>query len=237
MRNVFPFTRDKEIIFMKCFKENAYPKGVQEYNRYFMVDLTSYFFSYLKEKSNGVIIELGGHKGSLARMIVDQTNVKHYVVLEPVKSFFLELQKNVKKLNSNTIFHAYNFGLGKDYKNLNVEMSGVGTSMFSESMAGNSPTINIVSVYDFFILLGVACADVDLLTMNCEGCEFEVLETLASSNLIEKFMHIQFQPHYFVPNLGDYPCRYCRLQQLLSRTHELAYRYPQLWECWRRKKI
>ena len=69
-----------------------------------------------------------------------------------------------------------------------------------------------------------------MLTVNCEGCEFEVLPALILNNLTQYFRNIQFATH--VGFLTDTPCIYCQIEQSLERTHQINYHYNMLWEGW-----
>jgi hypothetical protein len=46
-------------------------------------------------------------------------------------------------------------------------------------------TIQLFNITEIFLGLGLSCLkELDLLTINCEGCEFEVLEELLKTNII-----------------------------------------------------
>lgn len=45
--------------------------------------------------------------------------------------------------------------------------------------------MKIIDIIFFFLFLGVGVYELDLLIMNCEGCEFEVLEIFVKLNFIE----------------------------------------------------
>ncbi|XP_048739665.2 uncharacterized protein LOC125653992 isoform X2 [Ostrea edulis] len=233
-----PFTQLELTRFNKCTGNHADPKIVSaDSMRRLDYTVIYSFFTFLKRKSDVAIVELGGYTGKLLKNLIPTTGAKYYVVIEPVPSFYSTLSKNILMLRLNSSVTAYNFGLGKQYKELAVGVRGDATALFKKSLGKETELIRIVSIVDFFIQLGLGCRSLDLLTINCEGCEFDILETLISTNLIEKFEYIQFQPHHAVPNLGNYTCRYCRLRQLLARTHVVAYDYPQVWEAWKSKKL
>ncbi|XP_061177718.1 uncharacterized protein LOC133186498 [Saccostrea echinata] len=226
--------------FHFCVKSNIHPEKVRQFHYERLVitgnyNIISSFFSFLKRKSEVIIIEIGGYIGQTLRKLIPVTGAKHYVVIEPVPTFYKTLNKNIRTLNFNTSVKTYNFGLSRNHKELVVGVVGDATHMLKKSNLKTTEKVQLVGVLDFFIQLGVGCHRIDLLTINCEGCEFEVLETLISTNLIEKFDFIQFQPHYFAPNIGNFLCRYCSLRQLLARTHELVYDFPLVWEAWKRK--
>ncbi|XP_056019387.1 uncharacterized protein LOC125672192 isoform X2 [Ostrea edulis] len=233
-----PFSELELIKYNECIKSNADPKDVST-NSMRRLDRTVIYshFTFLKRKSDVAIVEVGGYTGNLLRNLIPTTGAKYYVVIEPVPSFYSMLSKSISMLRLNSSVTTYNFGLGKRYMDSAVGVQGDATAITKNSVGKRTEVIHVVSIVDFFIQLGLGCRSLDLLTINCEGCEFVVLETLISTNLIDKFEYIQFQPHHAVPNLGNYPCRYCRLRQLLARTHVVAYDYPQVWEAWKNKKL
>ena len=78
-------------------------------------------------------------------------------------------------------------------------------------------------------------ATVALLHMNCEGCEWEVLEALVDSGVAARFDTIQVGFHLFPSIAVGIKERYCRLATALSRTHDLVFRSFFAWERWQRK--
>ncbi|XP_048750529.1 uncharacterized protein LOC125662372 [Ostrea edulis] len=233
-----PFTPNEVAQYTNCIAKNIDPSKVNVKSmELFNYTVIYSFFNFLKKKTNVAIVEVGGYVGNELNNLLPATGAKHYVVIEPVPSFYRNLSERISTLDVDSDVKAYNFGLGKRYTTLLVNIRGDATTTSKGDLRNKTEVIQIVSVLDFVIQLGIGCRSVDLMTINCEGCEFDVLETLISTNLIENFNYIQFQPHYNAPNLGYFPCRYCRLSQLLARTHVAAYDYPQVWQAWKRKDI
>jgi len=111
------------------------------------------------------------------------------------------------------------------------------TSVFVDDTGTGSCSLKIVNATLFFQKLGIGCFEFDLITINCEGCEFDLLEILVSTNLIHFFKHIQFATHSKLTQLPNPIERYCRLQELLSKTHRLSYQYKFNWETWKQKDV
>jgi hypothetical protein len=84
----------------------------------------------------------------------------------------------------------------------------------------------------FFALLEQrhAATHVDLLHVNCEGCEFPVLEYLLRSPWIARVRHLLVQFHSFRD--VDAVDRRCTLRAQLARTHRLAWDRSFVWERW-----
>lgn len=189
---------------------------------------------YLTSKS--LVIDIGGNKGEDADAMIQAYHPGIYVILEPINSLFTLL---VEKFKSNENVILYNFGLAARDSKFYVNVLGHGgdaTSVFQGNKGGKCE-LNVFNTTDFMYRLGVPCLDIDLITINCEGCEFEILETLISSGLISKFRHVQFATHPLLSQLEKPVERYCEIQERLARTHVIDYQFKFCWETWKRKDI
>ncbi|KAL4227653.1 hypothetical protein ACF0H5_013091 [Mactra antiquata] len=189
--------------------------------------------TYLKKKDS-VMFEIGGNKGNDASEFVRLYNPR-YLILEPLEEY-ANILKN--KFKDNPKVTVINLGLGvkNEIAMVNIEGNNAcATSKFS-GKNGNTPLF-VTNTTEFLLKAGVGMFDVDLMSMNCEGCEFEALETLLSTNIVEHFKNIQFATHSTIPGLKDPFPRYCKIQSLLARTHRPTYQYKLIWESWRRKDV
>lgn len=179
------------------------------------------------------MVEVGGNWGWDAGNFSKTYNPR-YFILEPLSDFVRILRK---KFENNPQVSVYNLGLGAKNESFMVTLEGnnaCATSKFS-GKKGTVP-IYIINAVDFFAGFGVGAFDIDLLTMNCEGCEYEVLETLLASNIIKSIRNIQWATHSTL-KMNDPIGRYCRIEQLLLRTHRPTYQFRLAWESWRRRDI
>lgn len=187
--------------------------------------------------SESAVLDIGGNKGEDAEAIIKDYNPGVYVILEPIKTLYKALITMFKK-NPNVVL--YDFGLGKKNDKFFVNVVGHGgdaTSVFIENNKKDSCLLRVYNTTEFLIRLGVSCFDVDLITINCEGCEYDILETLLSTNITQRFRHIQFATHPTLKHLKQPAERYCEIQEKLSRTHVISYQYKFCWESWTRKDI
>ena len=76
---------------------------------------------------------------------------------------------------------------------------------------------------------------IDLLQINCEGCEWEVLESVIDDKQTHIFQHIQVQFHPSADWVEDRLDRYAAIQDRLTETHELLYDHPWIWQLWQSK--
>ena len=187
--------------------------------------------TYLGEDK--LMIEVGGNWGWDAGNFSKIYNPR-FLILEPLPEYVGILRK---KFENNPQVSVYNLGLGAKNESLMVTVEGnnaCATSKFS-GKKGSVP-IYVINAVDFFASVGIGSFEVDLLTLNCEGCEYEALETLLVSNIIKSFRNIQWATHSTL-KMRDPIGRYCRIEQLLLRTHRPTYQYRFAWESWRRRDL
>jgi hypothetical protein len=71
-----------------------------------------------------------------------------------------------------------------------------------------------------------------VLHINCEGCEYDVLEWLVHTSLIKYIRYVQFGSHRPLSIQLTIAERYCSLQEKLNKTHRMEYGIPWAWERW-----
>lgn len=71
---------------------------------------------------------------------------------------------------------------------------------------------------------------IDLLYINCEGCEYIVLDALMNSTTIAdvQTLYVQFHKQY----QDDAPYKRCAIRHRLRKTHKLVYQVTWVWEIW-----
>ncbi|OWF49232.1 uncharacterized protein LOC110452079 [Mizuhopecten yessoensis] len=184
--------------------------------------------SYLDR--NSFMIEAGGHRGNDTYEFNSRYHPGFYIVLEPVPVFYDIL---VKKFQQSPNIAVYNFGIDVKDGNFNIsESSDNAVSIFmTDNQKGRR--IQIVNTTRFFEKLSVRSREVDLITLNCEGCEYAVLDLLLSTDYIRHFRNIQFQSHR-IPGICYPVRRFCWYQELLGKTHKLIFQFKFVWESWAR---
>lgn len=142
-------------------------------------------------------------------------------------SFASELVKNWKNVPRSTI---HTFGLGSETKAVtNVRVVGQSTFAMESSSDANGETVHIRNIQEVWKEMGNP--SIDLLHMNCEGCEWEMLETLLWSEIIHKVRILQVGTHWFaqVKNIEQW---YCAIEAKLETTHQKIYHQFFAWERW-----
>lgn len=153
-------------------------------------------------------------------------------VFEPVPEFFNVLKRNWRKIERSTL---HNYGLGARSRIVKgVSLHGQSTFAMESSGGGKvSGELKIRNVFDVWKDLG--SPHIDLLHVNCEGCEWELWETMLHYNIIDHIDIVQFGTHWFKA-IKNIQSRYCNIHANMSKTHDVAFSQAFGWERWTRRK-
>jgi FkbM family methyltransferase len=185
--------------------------------------------------SSSVIIEVGGNRGHDTVKFVELYNPT-IISYEPLVPMWKSLSEQFKS-NRKVQFHPY--GLGSHARSLLIEThdyGNAGTSIFRKISSANSSKIQQIQLLDIVQVIQnirktrTKNGMVDMISINCEGCEFEILPALILNNMIQYFRIIQFATH--IGLVSESSCIYCQIEQALERTHQTLYHYSKLWEGW-----
>lgn len=157
-------------------------------------------------------------------------------VFEPVPVYFTELLSNFKNVPRS---HLHNFGLGSSSRaEHNIPLLGESTfAMVSHNSKPNQlkQSSTSIQIKDFVQAIhDLNTLSIDLLHVNCEGCEWELLEAVIRRIYVQVNIRIfQFSSHYF-PHIENITGRYCYIRSQLQRTHDLIFGQYFGWERWER---
>ena len=182
-------------------------------------------FRYRYEISqSGIIFDLGGYKGEwTSKMSALYPNAK-ILVFELVPKYVDILEQ---KFSSTPNIEVENFGLGNGNKEVSLIEDGVASGVYHDNNAEQKIVGHIKDVVEFMEERSIN--KVDLLKMNIEGGEYELLEKIIESKILDRFENIQIQFH----NYGEsFVKRREQIRQDLSETHHLTYDYPWIFENW-----
>ena len=147
-----------------------------------------------------------------------------------------EFEKLRSHFNRNIQIQVYPFGLGNETKTLKF-VGGSGTASASVFQRGDLPGQGIahtIELRDLDHVLDFA-HHFSLLIINCEGCEYELLEKLINSEKLTSAIGtvlVQFHRHYKVSDVSPEKFR-CNLIRLLSEKGWCPiFSFPFIWEAW-----
>jgi hypothetical protein len=147
-------------------------------------------------------------------------------------------------------YHIYPFGLSNQSKFISIDESafaeGQGLSLtgsqHSTSSRNYKLTVRDVAdiLFEFKVLTKEASSimgELSLLHVNCEGCEYDVIDRLLSIGLISHVRHLQFGSHRPTHMQSTVVKRYCSLQASLNESHCQIFGVPWGWERWTNPKL
>lgn len=238
------------------------------------------------KRSGGIFFDVGSWKNAqFVRQHLLQWRPQHVHFFEPWQPSYSKLVATWRKRYQNVTFH--NYGLGaktafslpffddgiyeKSVSSSNVmsayhQLNFVdGLPYLEAAKARHRPNpehtappqvVSIRAVVDVWHALRVD--NVALLSMNCEGCEFQVVQALADGGLLEKVGAVLVQGHVVLDDIEVAEAvstglcdvhsgrcswnavapavqRYCALSDALARTHRKVLGLPfQSFELWHR---
>lgn len=172
---------------------------------------------------NSVVFDVGGYEGSWAEEIFKRYGSTLHV-FEPVKEYATALKK---KFDYNKKIVVHDCGLSD--KNISTEIMLDDNKSSLYITASKREKIKLTSAFDFIESNNIE--EIDLMKINIEGGEYDLLEHIIKSGLIQRVKNIQVQFHNFVPNARK---RMEEIENELSKTHHTTYHYEFVWENWER---
>lgn len=183
--------------------------------------------------SNSIVFDLGGYEGDWAAEIAARYNCTIFV-FEPVKHFYTTIQNRFK---NNPKIKIFPFGLSAKNEVISISVMNESSSIYRDKTKYHpqnteKESIHLQAFSDFIREQNIHF--IDLMKINIEGGEYDLLESLISSEDIKKIDNLQVQFHDFVENAET---RMNIIKKKLAETHELTYEYIFAWENWKRKIV
>jgi FkbM family methyltransferase len=185
-----------------------------------------------------LIVEIGGNTDARdSRVLRDRYPGALIHIFEPVPVFFAQL-RNKWAGTPNVTLHME--GLGGSDSRLKLPVKSIaGESTFIMDVSADNAT----ATYDLIVRDAAAALErllkahgrtmVDVLHVNCEGCEYEMFLNLASRRALTLCQHIQVSFHnYGSGGIGECMSKYCLVREALEMTHVRAAGVPFGWERW-----
>ena len=171
-----------------------------------------------------VVLDVGGYVGDWAFEMSKRYGSKIYV-FEPVSKY---ASKIIARLKKHPNIKVYPVGLGGKERSETISIDELASSVFTK--AKETEQIDIIDIVDFCRKNKIK--HIDLIKMNIEGGEYELLDRMISSGLVDDISTLLIQFHNFVPH-GE--AKMERIQRSLSKTHRQKFQYLFVWERWDKK--
>ena len=177
--------------------------------------------SYLNTSS--IVIEVGGYVGNDIKELFRRYGSFRTLIFEPV--FYERAKLNFAEFPTVEVF---SYGLGSAPRDLYFESKEASTKP-SANGVGHQARIKHVA----HVLSDLNIRHASLLQINCEGCEWEVLEAVLSMpSTSTVFEHIQVQFHPNISWVENALTRYAIIQDGLASRYSLVYDIPWVWQMW-----
>uniref|UniRef100_A0A7S1QZ55 Methyltransferase FkbM domain-containing protein n=1 Tax=Alexandrium catenella TaxID=2925 RepID=A0A7S1QZ55_ALECA len=159
-------------------------------------------------------------------------------LFEPSPTFFNSLSEAVGGMPG---LRLHNFGLGARTRRAHLRLSGTASRTVdpADGHPDETERVLIRAVAEAVPEVLAGQGSVELLHVNCEGCEYDVVDGLRSAGLLPGVAQVQLATH-----LLDYPeptasfreavelslqasvVRYCEMHRALSETHTRVWGLP-----------
>jgi FkbM family methyltransferase len=123
---------------------------------------------------NAVVVDVGAFLGETALLFVKR-GAKRVYAFEPVKTFYDYLVKNIARNSAEDKIIPFNCGVWFRNTVLNVTLLGTGTGL---RVNANHPSVelDVRDLKDVLTMIHDKEGVIDLVKMDCEGCEYSLLQ-------------------------------------------------------------
>lgn len=177
-----------------------------------------------------LVLDVGCYQGSFTRAVWE-----HYgcwvMAFEPVPEFFESLPATWRRPSKQAPW-LFDFGLGARTEPVTISVRGDSSSVH-RPVDEHQRTVGtlIMDVVDVFKKLEIT--KVDLMKINIEGGEYQLLDRMLETGLVERVKHFQIQFHDFGAGPDGAVSHRERIRQRLALTHDEQWCVgPFVWESW-----
>lgn len=171
---------------------------------------------------DSTVVEVGGFVGAWAKRMFYKYACNMYII-EPLPIFYGELQN---RLGRHKKVRLSNVGVGLEDKKDIMYLGNDGSSFNVKTEQPVEVELRTISR----ILDEWGLAEVDLLQMNIEGAEYEIIEDMIQTGVIDRIKNIQVQFHLGIED--DVEKHYHISKGLEARGFKVKYSYLFAWEGW-----
>jgi FkbM family methyltransferase len=167
-----------------------------------------------------VILDIGAHEGWFTGELWNKFGCYIYA-FEPVARFREQCER---RFDGNRKVVVFPWGIGGSDRVETFGVKGDMTGLFCAE-PNEQVEVEICDISRAIHYLGLH--EIGLVSINCEGGEYELLERLLETGDIRKIRNLSVQMHTVVP---DYQARCATLFKRLEETHDHVYGAPFIWD-------
>ena len=157
----------------------------------------------------------------------------YFHAYEPVPTFATQLEAYWRKHPGSHQLNIHHYGLGaKTYSFTMREEDVMGESTFIDEATSGSVRIQIKN---FAQAVQEARGVPSLISLNCEGCEWVLINEGLDAGFFQQVPIIQIGWHNYGQEIGKRVVQLCELRARLSLSHDLVSGVAFGWERWKKK--
>lgn len=178
--------------------------------------------------NESVVFDVGGYQGNWSFEIYKKYGC-YIHIFEPIEEY---TQKIIHRFREHEKIKANQFGLSGKTREESINISEESSSVFAlKDRSYNAEVILLKSAFEYISENNIET--IELMKINIEGGEYELLNHLINTELINKITNLSIQFHSFIKNSEKLRLN---LHKKLNKTHSLTYNYPFVWENWEKRK-
>jgi FkbM family methyltransferase len=185
-----------------------------------------------------VIVDIGGNRGDDISFFLQRHPKAHIFTFEPLPVMAKFLQKRFEQ-HSNVIIN--NFGVSDAESKadfvLGEEGDFVGATGKDHTIKGKHVQVEMRDIDKVLKWVQGQTGQVpDLLSMNCEGCEYRTMQRLAEKGWLEKIPFVELSWHR-ASDVQNRVAKRCAVEKVLSGSHKRFFRSNFGWVGWQAKHV
>ncbi|MEM4964896.1 MAG: FkbM family methyltransferase [Pyrobaculum sp.] len=127
---------------------------------------------YAVDVKDRVVVDVGAYIGDTTLFYVSR-GARRVYAFEPVEKYFKYLDENVKRNGAVDKVVVNNYGLWFEDETIGIEYRYIGTGLFP----GSDMALKVKNLGDVLSEIASVEGRIDLVKMDCEGCEYALLTT------------------------------------------------------------
>ncbi len=171
---------------------------------------------------DSVVFDVGGFRGDFAAEMVARYGCRVHV-FEPVTRFADQIRR---RFRGNPLVKVHGVGLAATTRRQAIALIDDASSVLRRGH--DTQLIDLVDVAAFLDQHGIE--RIDLMKLNIEGGEYELLQRLLDTGLIDRVGVLQVQFHE--EGIADAAARMAAIHRRLAQRFTLSYQVPFVWESW-----
>jgi len=180
--------------------------------------------------NSSIVFDIGGETGNWAMQVYSKYKPNLYI-FEPNPVSLKVLEEKFAGKNVNI----FPYGVGAENTTANLSNSGMGSSVYNSSPGYTKSEKFDIEIRDIVeVVKELSLETIDLIKINIEGGEYDLVPHMINTGLVNKCKIIRIQFHDWIPNAFAMRKQIVRK---LSRTHNVEWSYPLVWESWIRKDM